>query len=537
MEKTTDIGIRPKSFEGHCGTCVTSCLSEAEQLLNKFSTVGVYRNYESLIFSSLDATVAALGHISNVVPPTHHSVSFNVFHVSPLFKFVELFDPQDQRVRSEHGGYWQAPWCRFFRSEYDPGNDLLVSKTRVFSTYDRYDLGIHCGDLTVQDSGSQFDVRTRDWGQDGIRGSRSPIDHNIFYLLLKTTCENKGFSANTSNHPHVVSTPSMYGSLTDRNSYIQKEKISANLSRKAFMYQVGTISKWVTCGGCSAGHDPFGLSMCPTQAEKYTLGSEPVYLNTVGRGNEVFDTEQEAVDAVKLTPPKIFAGQVITPPQPRKQLSKSYGSSFGIYPTNCGGAAYCRSPDHLAIGCKSQLQTWGWVDGGSYYEQVSTRQSWSAGCTGPVGEFGDQPDPTLFRCGQRKWQPYGYIAPSSPLPPIVNPGYTPPPPYLGCRSQKGHILSANGLVDTNLNQFTLSTPNDLLDLSSCDVSMASLLLSGRQSTGQDLVGMAFYSAPISGAATANSFDFNFQEIYKREFSWKNLNPTMEPFNVDITASM
>ena len=93
-------------------------------------------------------------------------------------------------------------------------------------------------------------------------------------------------------------------------------------------------------------------------------------------------------------------------------------------------------------------------------------------------------------------------------------------------------------MDTDLNQFTLSTPNDSLDLSQCKLYMTSLLQAPAiQTRGADLVGMAFYSAPISDAATDKSYDFNFQEIYKREFSWKNINPTMEPFGVDITASI
>lgn len=521
MEKTTDIGVRPKSFEGNCGTCSTSCLSEAGLLLDKFDSFYIKRNNERLEFSKLDYRHGS---------PGWDQVSFEVFHVDPTYTFEEPYSRESQRV-----DYRYPPWCPepFARPYPKRGRDLLVSQISVFSCYDSYGLGIHCGDLTVQDSGSQFDVRTENWGQDGIRGSRSLIDHNIFYLLLKTTCENKGFSANTSNHPHVVSTPSMYGSLTDRNSYIQKEKISANLSRKTFLYQLGGIAKWLTCDGCPQASSTFGS--CQNTVTKYTLGDSPLALGRLSRGSEVFDTEQEALDAVKLTPPEIFIGQVITPPQPRKQLVKgAFFNTFGLYQFFYGG------PGSLRIGCKSQLQTWGWVDGGSYYEQVSTAASYRPGCAGPPS-LPNYPAPQNdFLCGTRKWQPYGRHLPvRCPMNPLGF-GHPCAPPYLGCVSQKGHWLSANGLVDTNLNQFKLSTPNDFVDLSSCDVVMSSLLPGPQRpqaTRGSDLVGMAFYSAPISSAATANSFDFNFQEIYKREFSWKNLNPTMKPFDVDITASM
>jgi|TARA_R110000824_G_scaffold12397_2_gene54394 hypothetical protein len=530
MEKTTNIGLRPKAFEGSCGTCSTSCLSEAGQLLDKFDSFYVKNNNEEILFSRLDYMTGN---------PGWDKVSFNIFHTSPTYEFEKLYDLDSQRMLVNRHypsfGSYMPPWCRFGTgAEDDYGRDLRISETSIFSTYDSYGLGVHCGDLTVQDSGSQFDVRTHDWGQDGIPGTRTLIDHNIFYLLLKTTCENKGFSANTSNHPHVVSTPSIYGSLTDRNSYIQKEKISANLSRKTFMYKLGAIYKWLTCEGCDTEYDRFGFNKyCPTQVEKYTINDQlsPVQATRYGGQFKGYDTYQEALDEITQPANHIdpLGGGAGPQPARRPLQAVSWGG------TGLGG--FYGGPGSARIACKSsQLQTWGWVDGGSYYEQYGTAAAWEAGCTGPVGIYGDQPDPTLFKCGTRKWQPYGYIVPSSPLPPIQ--GYTPPPPYLGCRSQKGHLLSTNGLVDTDLNQFTLSTPNDSLDLSQCKVYMASLLQAPAiQTRGADLVGMAFYSAPISDAATDKSHDFNFQEIYKREFSWKNINPTMEPFGVDITASI
>jgi hypothetical protein len=510
MEKTTQIGLRPKNFEGNCGTCTTSCLVEAGMLLNKFATFYVKRGNENIEFTAFDHS----GSLENR-SAGWESVHFNVFHVSPTYTFEETVSREAQRDTDSSGFERYPPWCpraAFGPDRGDPGKDLLLSKVKVFSTYDTYSLGVHCGDLTVQDSGSQFDVRTEDWGQDGISGARSLIDHNIFYLLLKTTCENKGFSANTSNHPHIVSTPVLYGSLTDRNSYIQKEKVSANLYRKTFMYQLGEINKWETCDNCGA---VTFSNNCPATLTKYTLGGTPIALNAGGRGNEVFDTEQEAAEALAASGRNQPFGQ----PAEKRSLMKNFAIG-----------------DYISVGCESKLKTWGWVDGGSYYEQVSTAASWDAGCTGPVGEFGDQPDPTLFRCGQRKWQEYGYVRPA--IPSMFQPLDPPPAPaYPGCRSQKGRILSANSLVDTNLNQFTLSTPNDLVDLSHCRVIMSWALTDRIPRIGADLVGMAFYSAPMSDVAAAKSHDFNFQEIYRREFSWKNINPPMKPFDIDITGSI